>query len=99
MHGRGKFLPECLWEEDEDEDPSDQGPGAHDDQREGAPDGVQQSYLRSDDPSNPATEGAPTHGSASDLGGEQLGGVDKHDGETGGGSEFANEGQGDLKQG
>ena len=99
LHGRGKFLSECLREEDEDEDASDQWAGAHDDQREGAPHSVQESYLRSDDPSNPATEGATTHSSTPDLGGEQLGGVDEHDGETGGGSELADERESNLKQG
>ena len=97
MHWRGKFLPESLREEDEYEDASNERAGAHDEEREGSPDGVEESNLGCDDPSDPATEGAAPHGRAPDLGGEELRRVDEDDRETGGRSELSDQRENDLQ--
>ena len=41
MHGGWELLAESLGEEDEYEDAADEGAGAHDEEGEGLPDGVQ----------------------------------------------------------
>ena len=97
LHWGGKLLAQSLWEEDEDEDASNEGAGAHDEEGERLPDGVEKGDLRRDDSSDSPTEGAASHSGAPDLRGEELCRVHEHDGEAGGGSELAHEGESHLQ--
>ena len=97
LHWGGKLLAQSLWEEDEDEDASNEGAGAHDEEREWSPDGVEQRDLRRDNPANPPTEGAAPHGCAPDLRGEELGRVDEDDRKTGRRPELPDEREGHLE--
>ena len=97
LHWGGKLLAQSLWEEDEDEDASNEGAGAHDEEGERLPDGVEKGDLRRDDSSDSPTEGAASHSGAPDLRGEEFCRVHEHNGEAGGGSELAHEGESHLQ--
>ena len=99
MHRGGKLLAESLGEEDEHEDASNERAGAHDEKGEGSPDGVEERYLRCDDPANPPTEAAAPHCRAPDLSREELRRVDEHNRKAGGRTELPDERERDLEPG